>query len=222
MKLRPIIQLKGFLRAIYNGNLYTLTRGSKWLAVLCHSWSGTLQPSRCLGLHRVGSTSTGRTTRTPVNKYRLPFQTPTSKRCLSLLGKKSWVTSLQVYSCAANFTISKSTCNYDHPSIKVGGGKEKKGCVLISQALRRELGIFKESRNQRTGCGFFWYVSGSSHTYTRTWYTTALNDNRELPDQDDLHFWTQWRSHHQRHLKWCGLDSALFLGLFTQATSATG
>lgn len=156
-KLRPIIQLKRFLRATYNGNLHTLTRGSMWLAALCHGWSGILQPSLCLGLHGAGSTSAGRTTCAPVNKYRLPFQTPTSKRCLRLLGKKSWVTSLQLYSSAANFAISKSTCNYSHPSIKAGGWKKKKGCVLISQALRREMGIFQESRNQRTrGLENFW------------------------------------------------------------------
>jgi len=150
MKLRPIIHLKGFLRPLYNGNLYTLTRGSMCLAAPCHSWPGILQPSPCLGLHRAGSTCVRRKTCAPVNQYRLPFQTPTSKRCLRLLGKKSWATSLQLYSSVANFTISKSTCSYNHPSIKAGGGKEKKGHVLISQVLRRESGIFQEDRNQRT------------------------------------------------------------------------
>lgn len=81
-KSRHIIQLKGFLRAIYNGNLSTLTRGSLWLAALCHSWCGISQPSLCPGLHKWGSTAVGQTSRTPVHKYRLPFQT--SKRCLRL------------------------------------------------------------------------------------------------------------------------------------------
>lgn len=33
------------------------------------------------------------------------------------------MTSLQLYSSVSNFAISKSTCNYNHPSIKAGGEK---------------------------------------------------------------------------------------------------
>lgn len=130
-KLRPIIQLQRFLRAIYNGNLYAFTRGCVWLALLCHSWSGILQPSSCLGLYGVESTSTGRRSCTPVNKYQLPFQTPTSKRCLHLLRQKSWAISLQLCSSEANFAISKSMCNYNHPSINAGGWRKKRDVSLF-------------------------------------------------------------------------------------------
>lgn len=91
--------------------------------------------------------------------------------------------------------ISVVCCDFHHQQLQSpihkswGREREPETCPYFSQG-KESVGIFQAPRNRRRAFEDFWLSTllMGICTYTCTRCITISNDNKELPDQDDLHF----------------------------------